>query len=50
MQDLHDTLVAVKQQKQEEAAKAPRRNGPCPCESGKKYKFCCMRKDRRGAK
>ncbi len=46
MQDLHDTLVAVKQQKQKEAAKAPRRNERCPCESGKKYKHCCLRKDR----
>ena len=23
------------------------RNDPCPCGSGKKYKHCCMRKDRR---
>ena len=23
------------------------RNDPCPCGSGKKYKYCCMRKDRR---
>ena len=22
------------------------RNAPCPCGSGKKYKLCCMRKDR----
>jgi len=22
------------------------RNDPCPCGSGKKYKYCCMRKDR----
>jgi len=22
------------------------RNDPCPCGSGKKYKHCCMRKDR----
>ena len=23
------------------AAKKPGRNDPCPCGSGKKYKFCC---------
>lgn len=22
-------------------------NGPCPCGSGKKYKFCCMRKEKK---
>ena len=22
------------------------RNEPCPCDSGKKYKKCCMKKDR----
>jgi uncharacterized protein YecA (UPF0149 family) len=22
------------------------RNDPCPCGSGRKYKHCCMRKDR----
>jgi len=26
------------------------RNDPCPCGSGKKYKNCCMRKDRAAAK
>jgi hypothetical protein len=25
------------------------RNAPCPCGSGKKYKLCCMWKDRRGS-
>jgi preprotein translocase subunit SecA len=25
------------------------RNAPCPCGSGKKYKQCCMWKDRRGS-
>ncbi len=25
--------------------KEPRPNDPCPCGSGKKYKYCCMRKD-----
>jgi len=24
---------------------APRRNDPCPCGSGKKYKQCCLIKD-----
>ena len=24
----------------------PRRNDPCPCGSGKKYKHCCMRQER----
>lgn len=24
--------------------KVPERNDPCPCESGKKYKKCCMNK------
>lgn len=22
-----------------------KRNGPCPCGSGRKYKHCCLRKD-----
>lgn len=22
------------------------RNSPCPCDSGKKYKYCCLAKDR----
>jgi len=26
------------------AKAAPRRNDPCPCGSGKKFKYCCMRK------
>jgi hypothetical protein len=28
-------------------AKKVGRNDPCPCGSGKKYKYCCMRKDQR---
>ncbi len=28
--------------KQHKADKKPRRNDPCPCGSGKKYKYCCM--------
>jgi len=27
-------------------ARYVRRNDPCPCGSGKKYKHCCMRRDR----
>lgn len=27
----------------------PRRNDKCPCGSGKKYKFCCLEKDRQAA-
>ena len=27
------------------AEQAPRRNDPCPCGSGKKYKKCCGAKD-----
>jgi len=27
------------------ASKGPKRNDPCPCGSGKKYKYCCMPKD-----
>ncbi len=26
--------------------KAVPRNAPCPCGSGKKYKYCCLQKDR----
>ena len=26
--------------------KKVRRNDPCPCGSGKKYKHCCLKKDR----
>jgi preprotein translocase subunit SecA len=25
----------------------PGRNDPCPCGSGKKYKQCCMKKDKK---
>ena len=28
----------------------PRRNDKCPCQSGKKYKNCCMEKDLEAAK
>jgi hypothetical protein len=29
----------------ESSRKAPGRNDPCPCGSGKKYKQCCLAKD-----
>jgi preprotein translocase subunit SecA len=28
------------------AGQAPGRNDPCPCGSGKKFKQCCMKKDK----
>ena len=31
-------------------AKKPGRNDPCPCESGKKYKRCCLPKDEAAAR
>ncbi len=31
--------------RQYRAGKKPRRNDPCPCGSGKKYKHCCMLKE-----
>ncbi|MGC2775140.1 MAG: YchJ family metal-binding protein, partial [Bradyrhizobium sp.] len=37
-----DTRAAVTEQKPTRAAKVGR-NDPCPCGSGKKYKFCCGR-------
>lgn len=33
-------------QKKEEAAIKVSRNAPCPCGSGKKYKHCCLNKER----
>jgi len=36
LQNLNEGGVAV-----ETAAKKPKRNEPCPCGSGKKYKLCC---------
>jgi preprotein translocase subunit SecA len=29
------------------AKDGPGRNDPCPCGSGKKYKQCCMKKDKK---
>ena len=36
----------VKQQPVRNAAKKVGPNDPCPCGSGKKYKKCCMQKDK----
>jgi preprotein translocase subunit SecA len=37
---------AVKKQPVRNAAKKVGPNDPCPCGSGKKYKKCCMQKDK----
>ena len=37
---------AVKRQPIRTAAKKVGPNDPCPCGSGKKYKKCCMQKDK----
>lgn len=29
---------------------SPEAYSPCPCGSGKKYKFCCLQKDRDAAR
>ena len=44
-------LNEIKDQKMESMEKtAPTRSGQCPCGSGKKYKKCCMKADRRRSK
>ena len=44
-------LNEIKDQKMESIEKtAPTRSGQCPCGSGKKYKKCCMKADRRRSK
>ncbi|MBQ8355762.1 MAG: SEC-C domain-containing protein [Oscillospiraceae bacterium] len=40
------TKTAVKKQPIRNAAKKVGPNDPCPCGSGKKYKKCCMQKDK----
>ena len=40
------TKTAVKKQPVRNAAKKVGPNDPCPCGSGKKYKKCCMQKDK----
>ncbi|HIZ71748.1 MAG TPA: SEC-C domain-containing protein [Candidatus Atopostipes pullistercoris] len=35
-----------KQEQQSTRSKKIGRNDPCPCGSGKKYKKCCMKKNR----
>jgi len=42
------TKTQVKQQPVRNAAKKVGPNDPCPCGSGKKYKKCCMQKDKMG--
>ena len=42
------TKTQVKQQPVRNAAKKVGPNDPCPCGSGKKYKKCCMHKDKLG--
>ena len=48
-----DTAAAskseVKRQTVRRAAKKVGPNDPCPCGSGKKYKKCCMQKDKLGS-
>ena len=43
--DLNDTLCVVKYRPSHKIVKGKKvgRNDPCPCGSGKKYKFCCGR-------
>ena len=42
------TKTAVKKQPVRNTAKKVGPNDPCPCGSGKKYKKCCMQKDKMG--
>ena len=42
------TKTEVKKQPVRNAAKKVGPNDPCPCGSGKKYKKCCMQKDKMG--
>ena len=42
------TKTVVKKQPVRNAAKKVGPNDPCPCGSGKKYKKCCMQKDKMG--
>lgn len=37
---------AAKMSKQQESIRKIGRNDPCPCGSGKKYKFCCLNKEK----
>jgi len=40
------TQTVVKKQPVRNAAKKVGPNDPCPCGSGRKYKKCCMQKDK----
>ena len=42
------TKTQVKKQPVRNADKKVGPNDPCPCGSGKKYKKCCMQKDKMG--
>ena len=42
------TKTTIKKQPVRNAAKKVGPNDPCPCGSGKKYKKCCMQKDKMG--
>ena len=42
------TKTVVKKQPVRNAAKKVGPNDPCPCGSGKKYKKCCMQKEKMG--
>ena len=42
------TKTTVKKQPIRNAAKKVGPNDPCPCGSGKKYKKCCMQKEKMG--
>ena len=42
------TKTAVKKQPVRTADKKVGPNDPCPCGSGKKYKKCCMQKEKMG--
>ncbi|MCD6352201.1 MAG: SEC-C domain-containing protein, partial [Armatimonadetes bacterium] len=44
-----DVLGERKRVRQYRAGKKVGRNDPCPCGSGKKYKYCCMERDRAAA-
>jgi uncharacterized protein YecA (UPF0149 family) len=42
--EMEDRLSAA-QPTTADGQRRPRRNDPCPCGSGKKYKHCCQRND-----
>ena len=48
-EDISDLERALNPPAPAKAEKTPRRNDPCPCGSGKKYKRCCGAKRRKTA-